>query len=207
MSLEKYIRERKVEFDDQQIPPGSDVAFKALLKEELHQSKSSSKIKRLSIYTSVAASLVLMFALGYSYRTSLNERIQKRDELVLALDEDSASDRLEAVYEIEDKYQEEEDPLMLNALYKVLLEDTSGNVKIATIDFLLTFPNNQDMRLQLVKALEKEKEPLVQHKLIESLTLLRETRAKQPLQKIIDDKEVLPSVRGSASASLAMLNQ
>ena len=207
MSLEKYIRKHKVEFDDQPIPQSSEIVFETLLKQELHQSRPNTNVRQLITYISIAASSVLMFALGYSYKTSLNERIQQRDQLVLALDEDSASDRLEAVYEIKDKYQEEEDPLMLNALYKVLLEDTSGNVKIATINFLLTFPNNQDMRLQLVKALEKEKEPLVQHKLIESLTLLRETRAKQPLQKIIDDKEVLPSVRGSASASLAMLNQ
>ena len=207
MNIEDYIKKHKNDFDDKKMPETSQQSFEHLLEEELRVTNFIIN-KKLITYLSIAASLILMFSIGYYYKTTaLNEKVEKRDQLVLALDADSASGRLEAVYEIEDTYQKEEDPLILNALYKILLEDNNSNVKIAAIDFLLELPNNQEMRLQLIKALEQEKEPLVQHKLIESLTLLRETRAKQPLQNIINDEEVLPSVKGSASASLAMLNQ
>ncbi|AXT21006.1 HEAT repeat domain-containing protein [Flavobacteriaceae bacterium AU392] len=205
MSLEQFIKNHRNDFNDKQMPKASDQLFESLLKQELHQSKSNSK--KLISYLSIAASLVLMFSLGYLYNKSINKKNEIRNQLVLALDGNTASQRIEAVYEIEENYKKEEDQEILNALYKMLFKDANGNVKIAAIDFLLTLPNNQEMRLKLIEALEKEKEPLVQIKLMESLALLREQRAKQPLQNIINDEEILPSVKGSAYASLAMLNQ
>ena len=75
------------------------------------------------------------------------------------------------------------------------------------IDALLKFPDNQLVRSNLINALGEEKEPLVQLKLIKSVVILREQRAKEPLQEIIANKESLPLVKGNASASLALLNQ
>lgn len=207
MSLEQFIKDNKAEFNNQKMPESASLDFEARLKKELH---SKDGVKRLSIikYLSLAASIVLLISVGYWYQKE-QERIEKRDQLVSALDEsDTNSSRLEAIYDIEDEMaNEEEDEKILEAFFKILKEDSDANSKIAVIDALLKFPENKGVRNQLIEALGNEKEPLVQLKLIKSVAILREQRAKAPLKKIIEDEESLPAVKGNASDLLAMLNQ
>ncbi|WP_299765493.1 HEAT repeat domain-containing protein [uncultured Dokdonia sp.] len=208
MSVEDFIKKHKKAFDDQQMPDNATLDFEARLKKELHTSTRSKRIQMIR-YVSMAASLVLVVALGYLYNENKKEHLEIRDNLVLALGEDQTnSTRLQAIYDIEDQYQnQEEDEKILHAFFKILKEDSDSNSKLAVIDALLKFPNNQMVRNNLIEALETEKEPLVQLKLIKSVSILREQRAKEPLKKIIENKESLPLVKGNASASLAMLNQ
>ena len=207
MSLEEFVKENKGGFNDLKMSESATVDFEARLKKELHP---SGRVKRLNIirYLSVAASVALLITIGYWYQNR-QERIEIRDNLVLALDEsDTNSSRLEAIYEIEDQFaNEKEDEKILNAFFKILKSDSDANSKIAVIDALLKFPDNQLVRDQLIDALANEKEPLVQLKLIKSVAALREQRAKAPLKKIIEDEESLPLVKGNASDLLAMLNQ
>ncbi|WP_299367377.1 HEAT repeat domain-containing protein [Winogradskyella sp.] len=207
MSLEKFIRQHKSNFDDKSMPESATSDFEARLKKELHQ---SGRVRRLRIirYASIAASLVLFVTLGFLYNNRI-EQLEIRDNLVVALDEsETSSSRLETIYEIEDQFQnKKEDEKILNAFFKILKDDSDANSKIAVIDALLKFPDNQMVRNNLIDALGAEKEPIVQLKLIKSVAILREQRAKAPLKKIIDNKESLPLVKGNASALLAMLNQ
>ncbi|GGI58076.1 HEAT repeat domain-containing protein [Winogradskyella haliclonae] len=207
MSLEKFIKEHKTAFDDQVMPDAITLDFEARLKNELHH---SSRVKHLSLikYASVAASIALLVTLGVLYNDR-QQQLEIRDNLMLALDEsETNSERLVAIYDIEDEYQDkEEDEKILNAFFKILKENSDANSKIAVIDALLKFPNNQKVRTNLIEALGNEKEPLVQLKLIKSVAVLREKRAKPNLQEIIEDNESLPLVKGNASALLAMLNQ
>ena len=207
MSLEKFVKEHKSAFDDQKMPESASMDFEARLKKELHP---SGRVKRLRIirYVSVAASVALLITIGYWYNNRM-EQIEIRDNLVVALNEsDTNSSRLEAIYDIEDQLQnKKEDEKILQAFFKILKEDSDANSKIAVIDALLKFPDNQMVRNNLIDALGTEKEPLVQLKLIKSVAILREKRAKAPLQKIMEDEESLPLVKGNASALLAMLNQ
>ena len=209
MSLEKYIKDNQEAFDDKKMPKSSTLDFEARLKQELH---AKNRVRRLSIirYVSIAASLVILLSVGYFYSIENKKQMETRDNLVLALEEENQtnSSRLQTIYDIEDQLQyEKEDEKILNAFFKILKEDSDVNSKVAVIDALLNFPNNQQVRSNLIDALGKEKEPLVQLKLIKSIAVLREQRAKVPLQKIIEDKESLPLVKGNASAMLAMLNQ
>lgn len=208
MSLENFVKKHKEAFDDKTMPEVASLDFESRLKKELHQ--DNSKVRRLPLvkYFSVAAGIVLLVALGFWYQDR-QERLEIRDNLVLALDEsETNSSRLEAIYNIEDQYaNEKEDEKILNAFFKILHEDSDANSKTAVIDALLKFPENARVRNELIKALENEKEPLVQLKLIKSVAKLREERAKAPLRKIIEDEESLPLVKGNASALLAMLNQ
>lgn len=208
MSVEDFIKKHKKAFDDQEMPANATLDFEARLKKELHSSKRFKRVQMIR-YMSMAASLIIVVTLGYLYNENKKEKLEIRDNLILALGEDQTnSTRLEAIYEIEDQYQnQEEDEKILNAFFKILKDESDSNSKIAVIDALLKFPNNQTVRNHLINALENEKEPLVQLKLIKSVSILREQRAKEPLQKIIENKESLPLVKGNASASLAMLNQ
>ncbi|MEM1002399.1 MAG: HEAT repeat domain-containing protein [Bacteroidota bacterium] len=208
MSLEKFLKDNKSAFDDKKMPERASLDFEQRLKKELHE--DSSKVKRLHIvkYLTVAASVALLISFGYWFQDR-QEHIAKRDNLVLALDNsDTSSSRLEAIYDIEDAFEhQKEDEKILNAFFKILNSDSDANSKIAVIDALLKFPNNASVRNELIDALSNESEPLVQLKLIKSVATLREQRAKAPLQKIIEDEESLPLVKGNASALLAMLNQ
>jgi len=209
MSLEKFIKNNQEAFDDKKMPEIRTLDFEARLTKELH---TGNRVRRLPIirYVSIAASLVLLFSIGYFYINQEKKQIEARDNLVLALEEENQtnSSRLQTIYEIEDQLQhQKEDEKILNAFFKILKEDSDANSKIAVIEALLKFPNNQQVRTSLIDALGEEKEPLVQLKLIKSIAVLREQRAKVPLQKIIENKESLPLVKGNASAILAMLNQ
>lgn len=208
MNVEDFIKKHKKAFDDQEMPEEATLDFETRLKKELHTSNRSKTVKMMR-YMTMAASVIILVTIGYLYNENKKEQLEIRDNLVLALGEDQTnSTRLEAIYEIEDQYEnQEEDEKILNAFFKILKEDSDSNSKIAVIDALLKFPNNQAVRDNLIEALETEKEPLVQLKLIKSVSILREQRAKGPLKKIIENKESLPLVKGNASALLAMLNQ
>lgn len=208
MSLEKFIKEHKDSFNDDKMPEHADLDFKSRLTVELHK---DTPVRRLKRYRSIgiAASFTLLATLGILYNENRKSQLEIRDNLVLALDETQTnSTQLEAIYEIEDRYEnQKEDDKILKAFFKILEGDSNSNSKIAVIDALLKFPDNPLVRDHIIEALANEKEPLVQLKLIKSVTILREQRAKAPLQKIIDNRESLPLVKGNASASLAMLNQ
>ena len=208
MSLEKFVKEHKTAFDDQVMPDDITLDFEARLKKELHH---SNRLKHLRVikYASIAASIMVFATVGYLYNQNQKAQLEIRDNLVVALGVDQTnSTRLEAIYEIEDLYEDqEEDEKILNAFFKILKDDSDSNSKIAVIDALLKFPNNQMVRTNLIEALGHEKEPLVQLKLIKSVAILREKRAKPNLKEIIENEESLPLVKGNASALLAMLNQ
>lgn len=207
MKLEDYIKEHQEAFNDQKMPEAT-ADFEALLKAKLHESPA--KVRKLNIFkiVSIAASILLLVSLGFVLSQKQTE-VTATEQLVSRLENPQTnSERLEALYSIEAELQyQEEDEQILNAFFKILREESDANSKIAVIDALLKFPKNQTVRGELIKALENEQEPLVQLKLIKCVAILREKRAVEPLQKIIDDDESLPLVKGNASALLAMLNQ
>ena len=109
MSLEKFVKEHQDAFDDKSMPEAASLDFESRLKKELH--KDTGKVRRLQIvrYVSVAASIALLVTFGYWYQNR-QERIEIRDNLVLALDEsDTNSSRLETIYEIEDQFANEKE--------------------------------------------------------------------------------------------------
>lgn len=208
MSLEKFIKDHKDAFDDEKMPVQADLKFKSRLTAELHHSTRVRQLKTRRLIA-IAASFIVFVALGFLYNENRKDQLEIRDNLVLALDENQTnSTQLEAIYEIEDRYDnQKEDKKILDAFFKILEGDSNSNSKLAVIDALLKFPDNPLVRDHIIEALANEKEPLVQLKLIKSVTILREQRAKASLQKIIENNESLPLVKGNASVTLAMLNQ
>jgi hypothetical protein len=206
MSLEKFIKKHKEAFYTEKMPAKARLDFETRLINELHSSNRFKRMKTLR-RLSIAASLVLLVTLGYLYTDNRTAQNVVSDDLMLALGVDQTnSTRLEAIYEIDSQHQKEDEKI-LHAFFKILKEESDSNSKIAVIDALLKFPNNPLVRRNLIDALGSEKEPLVQLKLIKSAVVLREQRAKEPLRQLIANKESLPLVKGSASASLAVLNQ
>ena len=200
MKLEDFIKNNKDAISEEQMSSKADANFDSLLKQKLHQPRKK-KVVYLK-YISVAASILLIFSLGFWF--SNKENISSEEQELLAnLDADSAGTRLEGVYAFNDEYQKE-DTRIINRLIEILHKDENANVKIATIDGLLQFPKNEKIRKNLITALENEDKPLVQIKLIKALSILRENRAQKPLEKIINSKQTFPIVKNNAT--LAMVN-
>lgn len=203
MNLKDYIQEHRVEFDEHKISSKADVIFKKNLEKRLHK-PSRSKVIYLR-YASIAACFAILLSTALWFYLE-NKQLKRKGELLANLTDNSTGTRLEAVYEFSDAFKKE-DSQIIKVLIKTLLEDENANVKIATIDALLKFPKNEEIRKGLIKALKKEKLPLVQIKLINSLSILREQRAQKPLEDIINNKETFPIVKNNATLAMSNIKQ
>jgi len=205
MNLKEYIQDHKAEFDNEKMSSSADQAFEKALKARLHN--TSSKIGKLVYlrYMSIAASFVILFSTALWFYLE-NQQLKKKELLLANLMDNSTGTRLEAVYEFNDAFKKEDNQI-IRLLIKTLLEDENGNVKIATIDALMKFPQNEEIRKALIKALGQEKLPLVQIKLINSLSTLREQRAQKPLEDIINNEETFPIVKNNATLAMSNLKQ
>lgn len=202
MNLKEYIQQHNNELDDLEMSFNAEALFKDTLQKELHQ-VTNRKVVNLW-HLSVAASIVLLLSIFFWVQ---NTTISSETKEVLAfLTDDSAGIRLEGVYKFEDEFKKE-DAKIISTLLKILHKDSNANVKIATIDALLKYPTNEKIRISLVKALEQEETPLVQIKIIKSLSFLKENRAQKPLENIINNKKIYPIVKSNATLAIHQLKQ
>ncbi len=202
MNLKEHIQQHKKEFDSEKMSASSEILFKKELQKELHPTKKT-KVVYLR-FVSVAASIVLVFSIFFFNKNS--NKVSKTSEVLSYLSDESAGKRLEGVYKFDDEFKNE-DSKIIDALLKILHDDANANVKIATIDALLKFPTNDKVRTHLITALEKENKPLVQIKIIKSLSFLREHRAQKTLKEIINNNETFPIVKSNATLAMNQLKQ
>lgn len=202
MNLKEHIQQHKNEFDSEEMSTKSEVLFKEKLQKELHSAKKS-KVVYLR-FISVAASVVLVFSVIFWNQDS--KVSLETAEVLNYLEDASAGKRLEGVYRFDEEFKKE-DFKIIETLIKILHTDENANVKIATVDALLKFPSNDNVRTNLVTALENEKTPLVQIKIIKSLSYLRENRAQNTLEEIINNEETFPIVKSNATLAMNQLKQ
>lgn len=203
MDLKKHIQDHRSEFDEYKVSSQVDASFEALLKKELHHPKKG-KVVYIR-YLAIAASLALLVSTVLWFN-SYRENEEKRTQIISNLEDTSTGTRLEAVYEFSDAYKKE-DQQIIDVLIKKLLNDTNANVKIAIVDALLEFPQNEQIRQSIILALEKETKPNVQIKLIRALRTLKEARAKGPLEEIIKDETTFDIVKSNATLAMADLKK
>lgn len=203
MSIEKYIKNNKSKFDDLKMSSEVDKLFEKRLQEELHNKKTYSKNYW---FVGIAASVAVLVFFVLSFNSEDSETLKLKKELVAKLSDESAGKQLEGIYQFSDDYKKE-DKQIIKILVKTLFESENINVRIASIDALLEFPDNQYIRENLIKALEQEEKPLVQIKLIKSLKILREKRAKKVLKKVIEDDKNLPIVKNNATLAINTINE
>jgi len=201
MDLENYIQNHKKEFDTQKLSSEFDKKFETILTQKFHQKRSKKKLIYLK-YIALAACLILGVFIGIK----IMHQQKTKEILITNLEATSAGTRLEGIYRFSDDFTKE-DGQIINTLIKILHTDNNVNVKIATIDALLKFPTNEKIRKNFLIALEKEKQPLVQIKLIKSVSFLREKRAQKSLKKIIENKQTFPIVKSNATLAMNQLKQ
>ena len=98
------------------------------------------------------------------------------------------------------------DDEIVSVLIYTMNNDSNINVRLAAIEALYRFSSEEKIRNALVNTLATQKEPVIQLTLINMLVKLREDRAIQPMQKLIEDKETLESVKDEAWLGLYKLS-
>lgn len=204
MSIKKYIQEHRTDFDELKVSEQTDALFAEKLKTSLHTPKKGRVIPMR--WLSVAASILLVVSTIFWVASRNQQQQEFKQQIIANLEDGSAGKRLEGVYDFEDAFKKE-DQQIIDILIKKLLNDSNSNVKIAAIEALLKFPKNETIRKSIIKALEKETEPLVQIKLIKSVDLLRDKRAQKPLEKMIESNETYPIVKSNATLAINNLKQ
>jgi hypothetical protein len=119
------------------------------------------------------------------------------------LKDESASQRLQAVSYSDDFSAP--DPTVLQALAKTMNEDKNLNVRIAAAYSLSKFSGRQDVRDTLVASLYRQSEPVIQVILMNILVEMKESKAVQPIQKIISNDKTIEEVRDVARKSINVL--
>ena len=91
------------------------------------------------------------------------------------------------------------------ALIQRLNEDPNVSVRVAAAEALGQYRDQDWVRTELVSALSSQTSPLVQVSLIELLTNMKEKKAVDAFETIIDSKETLEPVRKTARIGLENL--
>ncbi len=132
-----------------------------------------------------------------------HEMQQMKEMMMASLQEESASQRMKGV-NVSYGLQHADDEV-LAVLIKTLNTDPNANVRLASANALNQFSENKTVRDALIKALENEKEPVVQITLINIIVELGDKNAVGSLQKLVDDATTLETVKDEAHMGLFKL--
>jgi hypothetical protein len=91
---------------------------------------------------------------------------------------------------------------IVSALLDTLMHDANVNVRLASIDALRRFADQQNVRLAAVDALTRQDSPLVQIALIDFMVEINEREAVPELRRLSQDAAVNQAVRDRARWSL-----
>ncbi len=108
----------------------------------------------------------------------------------------SASERIHFVNGIEEMF--DPDINVIRNLIHLMNTDENDNVRLAAITALSRFGHISEVRDELLSALKKQKEPMIQIKLIDVMVNLEEKRALKPFRQIINNEENTKLVKNYA---------
>lgn len=178
-------------------------------------------LKKPSLFLRVAACVILVAA-GVFIGTRLTPgMVQEKNSTEIAglknevkemketllfnlLNDESASERIKGV-----NYAEEigsnTDEKIIGAMFNTLNNDKNLNVRLAALYSVAKFAGSQSVRDSLVASLPKQTEPIIQIVLINILTERKESRAIEPIRKILMDKRTMKPVKDIAEKGLRLL--
>ncbi|MBV8832165.1 MAG: HEAT repeat domain-containing protein [Acidobacteriaceae bacterium] len=120
------------------------------------------------------------------------------------LERQSATSRLQGV-EWSNRV-ERPDGELLSALLNTLNSDPNVNVRLASLDALEKFADDNSVRKGLVESMSTQDSPLVQIALIDAMVRMRDRDVKNELRKLTHDSEVNAAVRQRAQWGLEKLS-
>ncbi len=137
------------------------------------------------------------------------EQMEETRRLVLQQlnNDQSASQRMLGVMAaFESVKANKPDDEIVNALVTIMNNDGNSNVRLAAIEALSRFTADEKVRKALIQSLTVQKDPVVQIALIHLLVEMKEKEAVKSFEEIIDNEQVMPTVKDEAYAALFKLS-
>ena len=162
-----------------------------------------------SILLVLAGALIGMFVIRSGHDdqiSSLKKELDATKAMVInsLQEKSSASQRIAGVnasFELR-----EADDEIISVLIKTMNNDDNTNVRLAAIEALYQFSSDEKVKNAFIAALVEQKEPVIQLTLINILVNLKENRAMDNMQKLIEDKKTIKSVKDEAQLGLYKLS-
>ncbi len=192
------------------VPESVSLHVQSAIQQELAGQRN--KVSWLQVAAAVTI-LIVGFGIGRfsgsqpsSELAELKNEIQSLKEVTLtsALQQYSASERIMAVNQIEQS-AEQINPELISTLINTLNGDESPSVRYAALQALNKYIDNVDVRAELVKSLESQRDPLIQITLITILVEAEERSAIAPLKDIMESEEITPEVKQQAEVAIQVL--
>jgi hypothetical protein len=192
--------------------------FEKVLQQEISNSSKGRQVFFQPMVLRIAAGFIfLLVSVGIGYWINKNNEQQKeiarlREEMdstkqmmmAMMTNPQSASQRMLGVAA---SYQlEKADDEIVNALLKAMNEDPNTNVRLAALDALSKFHQQEHVRMALISALAKQKDPVVQISLIRLMVEMKEKSVIKELDRITKDKEMIKAVKDEAYSGLLKLS-
>jgi len=95
---------------------------------------------------------------------------------------------------------------IIQTLLETLNRDPNVNVRLAAVDALYLFYDHPEVKEGLIHSLAGQTSPLVQLSLINLLVEIRERRAVEALERLIQDQNLNPKVKKRAEMGLTQLS-
>jgi len=193
--------------------------FEKALQQEIASQKKSTKTVFFSplVYRIAAGFALVMVGLSLGYWINNNQererelvelklQVEENKRLMLAMmdNQQSASQRMVGVsvaYELETA-----DDQIVQVLVKTLNEDTNSNVRLAALEALGKFSNEEVVRQSLIKSLTTQKDPVVQIALIQLLVKMKEKGVLNQLENITKDASTMKAVKDEAHKGILKLS-
>lgn len=136
---------------------------------------------------------------------ALRKEMEATKNLVLSsLQNQSASSRIGAVNA---SYQMNSmDDEIVEALINTMNTDENANVRLAALDALSEFSDEEAVRKALIKSLTTQDKAVVQIALINLMVRLKENRAIEPMKQIIEDESSIEVVKDEANFGVFKLS-
>ncbi len=158
--------------------------------------------------------IIVVFFAGYWMSTTSNYNLQiakqedkiktlQSEMLLTLLDEKSPLTRLKAVsisHELDETNSQ-----IIAALLKTLQEDDNDNVRLASLEALLPYANQPEVRLGLVASIKFQNSPLVQMALAEAMVALQEKTSIGPLKELIENENTPQEIKNKIQESIDVL--
>ena len=192
--------------------------FDRALKKEISNSKRGGQIFFTPTFLRIAAGLALLvtgLGLGFWINKTqeqqhevalLREEMNATKQLMMGMmaNQQSASQRMQGV---EASYQlEKADDEIVNALLKTMNDDPNTNVRLAALEALGKFHQQEHVRKALIESLARQKDPVVQISLIRLMVEMKEKSVIKELEKMTIDKENIRPVKDEAYSGILKLS-
>lgn len=203
-----------------ELTPGEALkkSFDHFLSQEIVRVNKPKSITLIPMVYRVAAGIVLLMTVGiaaYWVRKDFQnqERLAKIEQelevskqmIMTLLDNDfSPSQRMQGVSVA--YHMSKPDDEIIGALVHTFNNDPNTNVRLAALDALSKFSEEEEVRQALIEALATQKDPVILISLIQLLVKMREKTVVHQLEKMTQDEQVMKAVRDEAYSGIFKLS-